>query len=145
MNTYTRDRRSPIPKNENVSKIMSANKAQGTKPELMLRKALWSSGFRGYRLHKKNIPGRPDIVFGPKKVALFVNGCFWHRCPHCKLPLPKNNQKFWSEKFSKNKERDMRIIADLKELGWDTIIIWECELKTDVNEVINKIKLRIGK
>jgi DNA mismatch endonuclease (patch repair protein) len=77
---YVRDKRSPVPKNEAVSRVMSANRAKNTKPELLLRKALWQAGARGYRLHYKRVPGRPDISFVSKKVAIFVNGCYWRRC-----------------------------------------------------------------
>ena len=94
---YIRDKRSPLPKSEAVSRVMSANRAKNTKPEIILRKALWSADLRGYRLHPKNIPGRPDIAFTSKKLAIFVMGCFWHRCPKCGYPLPKNNQQFWKE------------------------------------------------
>ena len=81
---------------------MSANRAKDTKPELLLRQALWQSGHRGYRLHHKKIPGRPDITFVGKKVAIFVHGCFWHRCPKCAYTLPKNNTAFWQAKFDRN-------------------------------------------
>ncbi len=96
---YCRDSRSPIPKSEQTSKTMSAIKAKNTKPELLLRKALWHSGVKGYRLHWKKVPGRPDIAFPGKKIAIFVNGCFWHRCPICNPSLPKTNISFWTDKF----------------------------------------------
>lgn len=100
---YIRDKRSPKPKNAAVSKVMSANKAKNTKPEMLFRKALWAEGIRGYRCNYKNAPGRPDIAFPKKKIAIFVNGCFWHGCPYCKMPLPKNNTEFWSG-FLKDQE-----------------------------------------
>ncbi|HVT83697.1 MAG TPA: very short patch repair endonuclease [Chitinophagaceae bacterium] len=128
-----RDKRSPVPKNENVSRVMSANKAKDTKPEIILRKALWKAGLRGYRVNYKKLPGRPDIAFVSKKVAIFVHGCFWHRCPYCNYPLPKNNTRFWKEKFKKNVERDERKIKELQKLGWQVIVIWECELKGKIN------------
>lgn len=80
---YSRDKRSPVPKNDTVSRVMSANRAKNSKPEVRLRKALWHAGLKGYRLHHKRIPGRPDISFVGKKLAIFVHGCFWHRCPKC--------------------------------------------------------------
>ena len=83
---YIRDKRSPKPLSESTSKVMSANKAKNTKPEIALRKALWSEGYKGYRLNWKNVPGRPDIAYPGKKIAIFVNGCYWHRCPKCDLP-----------------------------------------------------------
>jgi DNA mismatch endonuclease (patch repair protein) len=137
---YVRDKRSPIPKNQNISKVMSANKAKNTKPELVLRKALWQNGFRGYRLNYKKAPGRPDIVFVSKKVAIFVNGCFWHSCPYCKYTLPKNNSKFWGNKFKKNTERDKKKIKELRKLGWRVAVIWECQLKNKLNSQVNKVQ-----
>lgn len=137
---YIRDKRSPKPKNDNISKVMSANKAKNTKPELLLRKALRENGFKGYRLNYNKIPGRPDIVFLKKKIAIFVNGCFWHRCPHCKLKLPKNNSTFWKDKFVKNVFRDKIKIMQLKEIGWEVKVVWECEiLQEDLNDLTKQI------
>lgn len=136
---YIRDKRSPAPKNENVSKVMSRNKAKGTKPEVLLRKALWSNNLKGYRLNYKKIPGRPDIAYVYKKIAIFVNGCYWHRCPRCNYPLPKHNTEFWKNKFERNKERDIRKNKELNAIGWQTITIWECEIKNNINTIITKI------
>ncbi len=139
-NEYSRDKRSPVPANETVSKYMRSNKAKDTRPEVMLRKALWNAGLRGYRLHWKKAPGRPDIAFPGRKLAIFMNGCFWHRCPHCKLGMPKNNAEFWEAKFARNVERDREKLQALKEAGWKTLVIWECELKKDLNQEITRIK-----
>ena len=128
---YSRDKRSPIPKSDAVSKVMSANKRRDTGPEKALKSALREKGLVGYRLNYKKVPGRPDICFVSKKMAIFVNGCFWHRCPHCNYPDPKHNQKFWIEKFSKNVARDKKKIEQLEELGWRTYVVWECEIKKD--------------
>lgn len=125
---YIRDGRAPIPKSETTSRIMSKIRAKNTKPEILLRKALWKEGCRGYRLHWKKAPGRPDICFPGKKVAIFVHGCFWHRCPHCKPSMPKTHKKFWQEKFQNNKERDKKKIKALKKQGWEVLTIWECQL-----------------
>jgi DNA mismatch endonuclease (patch repair protein) len=89
----------PPPTSPNVTKSMKANVAKNTGPELALRKALWAMRIRGYRLHYKKIPGRPDISFVSKKMAIFVNGCYWHRRPICDLQLPKTNADFWRRKF----------------------------------------------
>lgn len=118
MGEYKRDGRAPIPKKEVTSKVMSANKDRNTKPELKLRKALWEADLKGYRLHWKKAPGRPDICWPGKKVAVFVNGCYWHRCPHCNLPLPKSNTQWWKEKFNKNVSRDQLKICELEGEGW---------------------------
>lgn len=140
MKEYIRDKRSPVPKNENVSKVMSANKAKNTKPEVLLRQALWQDGLRGYRLHFKSVPGRPDIAFVKHKLAIFVNGCFWHRCPHCHNSVPKTNSAFWQEKFRKNVERDQKKVSQLEDLGWTVLTIWECELKEDIHKAVEKIR-----
>jgi DNA mismatch endonuclease, patch repair protein len=113
----------------NVSKVMKANKAKGTKPELYLRRFLWESGFRGYRLNPRRVVGRPDICFIGKKLAIFVNGCFWHRCPICLPSLPKTNTEFWKRKFELNVARDITKTKMLEALGWRVLVIWECELK----------------
>lgn len=136
---YVRDYRSPMPLNENTSKSMSSNKGRNTKPELVLRKALREEHMAGYRVQWK-IPGKPDIAYPGKHIAIFVNGCFWHRCPHCALPLPKNNVDFWRKKFEDNVERDRRNVALLKSEGWAVFTVWECEIKTDLPAVIRKIR-----
>ncbi|MBS1917918.1 MAG: very short patch repair endonuclease [Bacteroidetes bacterium] len=143
--SYIRDSRSPKPKSENVSRIMSANKSKNTKPEILFRKTLWKIGKRGYRLNYKKISGRPDIVFVSKKIAIFIHGCFWHRCPICNLPLPINNRKFWQNKFEKNQKRDFNKVQDLKMSGWKVFSFWECELKKDVDKLAKKIDKEIAK
>ena len=136
---YSRDHRSPTPLNETVSKYMRSNKAKNTKPELLFRKALWNSGLRGYRLHWQKAPGRPDIAFPGRKIAVFVNGCYWHRCPKCNLSLPKNNRDFWQQKFERNMERDKEKTAALEQEDWKVLVIWECELKNDLESQIKKV------
>ena len=113
---------------------MSRVKSADTRPEILVRKYLHSKGFR-YSLHKKSLPGCPDIVLKRYHTVIFVNGCFWHVHPGCKYSvIPATNRTFWIEKFEKNKERDARNISLLEELGWHVIIVWECELKKDVRE-----------
>ena len=138
---YIRDGRAPIPESETTSKIMSSIRAKNTKPELMLRKALFHSGLSGYRLHWKKVPGRPDISYPGKKIAIFVNGCFWHRCPHCNPSFPKTHVEFWQEKFDKNVERDKRKINDLKKLGWKVLVFWECKIKEDLEGCVSIVRL----
>lgn len=145
MKPYSRDKRSPVPANETVSKYMRSNKATNTKPEVKLRKSLWESGIRGYRLHWKKAPGRPDIAFPGRKLAVFVNGCYWHRCPYCKLGMPKNNAEFWKAKFERNVERDQEKLAALNTAGWKSLVIWECELKKDLATQVAKVKALIEK
>jgi len=135
---YIRDKRSPVPSNDHVSKVMSSNKAKDTLPEIVLRRSLRENGAGGYRLRWK-VPGRPDIAYPGKKVAIFVNGCFWHRCPYCDLPLPRSNTEFWSDKFEKNKERDQRKRELLEAEGWKVIVIWECEIQKNIRIVTDTI------
>lgn len=137
---YIRDGRAPMPESKITSRVMSANRGKDTKPELKLRHALWEGGLRGYRLHWNNAPGRPDIAYPSKKVAIFVHGCFWHRCPKCNLPLPKSHSDFWNDKFKRNIERDKGKLNDLERDGWTPIVVWECEIKNDLSEVIDNIK-----
>lgn len=131
---------SPKATSKHVSKVMKANKAHNTKPEIRLRQALWAAGIRGYRLNWKKVPGRPDIAFPGKKIAIFVNGCYWHRCPICDLPLPKSNVEFWKNKFTRNVERDRLKTQRLEELGWTVFTIWECQIKKDLDAQVAKLK-----
>ena len=132
-----------MPLNANVSRVMSSNKAKNTKPELRLRKALYADGVRGYRLNWKKVPGKPDIAFPGRKISIFINGCYWHRCPHCELPLPKTNTEFWKEKFDKNIRRDKKKEKELLDLGWTVLVFWECKIKTNIKDCINKIKVNL--
>ncbi|MBC2840101.1 very short patch repair endonuclease [Robiginitalea sp. SC105] len=136
---YIRDGRAPVPEDEMVSRRMSAIKAKDTKPELLLRKALWNNGTRGYRIQWGKAPGKPDIAFPCKKIAIFVNGCYWHRCPKCRLDLPRKNTSFWKEKFEKNVTRDKRKIKELEDLGWRTLTIWECEIMNQLDRCLNRV------
>jgi DNA mismatch endonuclease, patch repair protein len=111
------------------SEIMSKVRSKNTKPEIVVRKLLHHLGFR-FRLHKKELPGKPDIVLPKYKTVVFVNGCFWHQHEGCKKSkLPKSNRVFWVDKLSNNIKRDKKNICALEDLGWQVIIVWECELK----------------
>jgi len=122
-----------------TTKVMRANKAAGTTLELSVRSALWKAGIRGYRLNWGKAPGRPDICFPGKRIAIFINGCFWHRCPICAYPLPKTNAKFWKMKFELNVERDQKKLDALQASGWSTITLWECDIKRNLPSVISRI------
>lgn len=123
-----------------VRKSMQGNKRRDTKPELLVRQRLRAAGLTGYRLDWAKAPGRPDIAFPGRKVAIFVNGCYWHRCPHCSPSVPRKNVEFWEAKFRRNVERDTRALAELEELGWLAITIWECELKRDrIDETMDHV------
>lgn len=114
-----------------MSKVHSKN----TKPELKIRSLLHKLGFR-FRLHRKELPGCPDITLPKFKTVIFVHGCFWHQHPGCKkATIPKNNHNFWLAKLNENIQRDKKHISQLKELGWKVIIVWECDIKKDLGEV----------
>ncbi len=108
---------------------MQANKSKNTKPELIVRSALRDAGYPGYRLHWKKAAGRPDICYPGRRLAIFVNGCYWHHCPWCSLPTPRTNRQFWEEKFARNRSRDERNKAELLDSGWTVLVAWECRLK----------------
>ena len=111
------------------SEIMGRVRSRDTHPEMVVRKLVYSLGYR-YRLHLTNLPGKPDIVFGSRKKVLFVNGCFWHRHKGCALArLPKSRQDFWATKLESNRLRDIRNERELRAAGWSVMTIWECELR----------------
>lgn len=118
------------------SKVMSRIKSKDTSPELILRKALWKRGCR-YRIHY-GLPGTPDIVFIGKKVAVFIDGCFWHKCPKCYVE-PKSNKNYWLSKIKKNVGKDKKNNKTLEEMGWKVIRLWEHEVKKDLNKSVEKI------
>jgi DNA mismatch endonuclease (patch repair protein) len=140
MAKYLRDGRSPIPESEKTSRAMSANKGRDTRPEIELRRALRELGLPGYRLHWKNAPGRPDISYPGHKIAIFVHGDFWHRCPVCNLPLPVSHRDFWVEKLERNVKRDEKKITELEKQGWKVIVCWEHEIKENATRCAQKIK-----
>jgi len=115
---------------EKRSQIMSHVSGKNTKPELVLRSLLHKMGYR-FRLHRKDLPGKPDITLPKYKKVIFVHGCFWHGhtdCPRSKRPT--TNKKFWRKKLDKNRERDKASIDNLKELGWDVLVVWTCEVNS---------------
>jgi DNA mismatch endonuclease (patch repair protein) len=112
---------------------MRANRADATGPEVLLRQALRRNRLRGYRVNQRGVVGRPDVVFVGAKLAVFVHGCFWHRCPHCNLSVPKTNAAFWRRKFELNAERDARKRRDLELAGWGVIEFWEHEVRSQPN------------
>ena len=142
---YCRDGRAPIPKDEKISRVMSANKGENTTPEITMRKALRELGLVGYRLHWKKVSGKPDIAYPSKKIAIFVNGCFWHRCPYCKNPYPKTNRPFWKKKFNNNIKRDKLKTRLLRKNGWKVFTFWECQIKKNAEKCAIKIKNQISK
>ena len=127
---------------EKRSEMMSGIKGKNTKPEIIVRKALFKRGFR-YRLHYKGLPGKPDLVFPKHKAVIFVNGCFWHGHGCHLFKWPKSNSEFWKEKINQTIERDKRKHKKLKDSGWRIYTIWECSLKgkspDDINKEIDKL------
>ncbi len=108
---------------------MAAIRNKDTKPEVAIRKLLFSLGYR-FRLHRKDLPGHPDIVLPKHKIAIFVNGCFWHRHEGCRYAAtPATRKEWWQAKFDGNVARDQRNYGLLREMGWQVIVIWECEAR----------------
>ena len=111
----------------NMSRIRSKN----TKPEILVRSKLHRSGYR-FRLHVKDLPGKPDIVLPKYKSVIFVNGCFWHRHRGCKYAYkPKSKVKFWNRKFTQNIKRQEEVTKQLRKLKWNVLVIWECEVNNE--------------
>lgn len=119
---------------------MSQIRSKNTKPELIVRKYLFANGFR-YKLHNKDLPGKPDIVLPKYRAVIFVHGCFWHGHEGCKYyVIPKTRTSWWVDKIEKTRKRDKDSIVKLEENGWKVFVIWECEIKSDQQKLnINKI------
>ena len=112
---------------ERRSWLMSRVRGENTKPEMVVRSMAHRLGFR-FRLHRRELPGRPDLVFPGRKKVIFVHGCFWHRHPGCsKATMPKSNVAMWKEKFARNVARDAEQAAALKRAGWRVLVVWQCE------------------
>jgi DNA mismatch endonuclease (patch repair protein) len=121
------DTLSPSERSERMSRVRSAH----TKPELAVRKLVHSMGFR-YRLHRKDLPGKPDLAFTSRRKVIFIHGCYWHQHPDpaCRLArLPKSRLEFWLPKFEANRKRDADVLKQLHQAGWKTLVIWECQIR----------------
>lgn len=124
------------------SSIMRSVRSKNTSPEIRVRKAVHHAGFR-YRLHAKELPGKPDLVFPRYKIVLFVNGCFWHWHGCSRTRLPKSNTRYWQEKLERNVKRDRENYARLQRAGWTIMIIWECCVDEGIKNLIDYLeKLR---
>ena len=141
---------------EQRHKCMSHIHSKGTKPEMKVRRWLWSHGYR-YRLNVKSVPGKPDIVLRPYRTAIFVNGCFWHghnvRIENSTLrienseccKIPNTNREFWVDKIARNQARDQRDYALLQENGWQVIVVWECQLKPDrIEQTMREVEVLLN-
>jgi len=125
-------------------RVMRSIRSTNTKPELIVRKILWELGGR-YRLHSGDLPGRPDIVMRSRRLVILVHGCLWHLHEGCRLArVPKSRPEYWPTKLQRNKDRDQRNLAELRQLGWVPVVIWECEtrniagLRDKVMEVLER-------
>jgi DNA mismatch endonuclease (patch repair protein) len=110
--------------------LMSRVRGKNTAPEMLLRSALHRAGYR-YSLHRKDLPGKPDIVFSSRRKVVFIHGCYWHGHENCNQGgLAKSNQAFWTDKLAKNRARDRRVTKDLKAAGWQVCVVWTCSLRS---------------
>ena len=120
------------------SRIMAQVKSKGMKPEMKVRRLLHGLGYR-YRLHRADLPGRPDLVFPSRRKVVFVNGCFWHRHSGCaKVRIPATNRDYWVAKLERNYNRDKRNLALLEGSGWGVMTVWECQLR-DLGDVTDRL------
>lgn len=119
------------------SEIMASVRSKNTAPEMVVRRLVFALGFR-YRLHGKNLPGRPDLVFHSRRKVIFVHGCFWHGHDCARGQRPSSNREFWERKLSRNQERDELTSGRLLDAGWNVLTIWECETRN-----INELKQRL--
>ena len=119
------------------SRMMAGIRGKNTKPELLVRRALFAAGFR-YRLHRRSLPGSPDIVLPSRRAVIFVHGCFWHQHEQCKFAkIPASRSEFWIEKLAKNIERDRKDIGRLQKDGWRVLTVWECATRD--SQILNSL------
>jgi len=124
---------------EKRSDVMSKIRSKNTKPEKLLRSLLHKQGLR-FRIHKKDLPGKPDIVFSKRKIAIFVHGCFWHYHKDCNEGrIPSSNSKFWKEKLERNVAKDEKITSILTSMGWKVLTVWECEIEKNPEVIEQRI------
>lgn len=125
------------------SALMARVRSKDTSPELLVRSMLHGMGFR-FRLHRKDLPGSPDIVLPGRRKVVWVHGCFWHRHPGCKYAsIPKSNHRFWDDKFKNNVRRDRSHQSRVEELGWEPLVVWQCELQ-DPEKLARKLARFLG-
>ena len=134
--------KAPTASSEHVKSSMKGNKGKNTKPELLLRSELHKAGLR-FRIHY-NLIGKPDIVFPSKRVAVFVDGCYWHGCPKC-YKEPKTNTEYWKNKIARNQQRAKTVRRQLNRNGWRVMRVWEHELKNNLDKIIKNILKRLSK
>ena len=133
------DKLSPERRSANMARIRSQN----TSPEVSLRKVIHGLGYR-FRLHRNDLPGKPDLVFPSRKKVIFVHGCFWHQHTECREGrVPGSRPEYWGPKLRRNQERDALAQTSLKKQGWRYLVVWECELK-DITAVLKRVKRFLG-
>lgn len=133
------DTLSPLERSQRMARV----KSKGTKPEMLVRRLVFSMGYR-YRLHGSRLPGHPDMVFKGRRKVVFVHGCFWHRHERCSLArLPKSRLDFWLPKLEGNRQRDAQKLEQLCQQGWKSLVIWECELK-DLGSLEKRLRAFLG-
>ena len=147
MTVYKRDQRSTnlmtdILTRKMRSALMSRIRGVDTKPELFVRRALHAKGYR-FRTHFQELPGRPDLVFTKRQAVIFVHGCFWHGHAHCRrAKLPSTNRNFWATKIQKNKFRDSLVRGKLTRLGWESLVLWQCQASKSQNRCALQKKIK---
>ncbi|MDG6920634.1 MAG: very short patch repair endonuclease [Nitrososphaerota archaeon] len=135
---------SPPASNLATHNVMVSNRGHNTGLELKLRRALRAAGIRGFRVNYLVGGTRVDLAFPSSKVAVLVNGCFWHRCSICKLPLPKSHRSFWTRKFRLTRLRDARVRSSIRESGWRLVEIWEHQARDDLGGCVRLVRLETG-
>lgn len=124
------------------SRNMAAIRRRDTRIEKHLRSGLWRAGLRGYRVDAAKVPGRPDVAFGRQKVAVFVDGCFWHQCPEC-YREPKSNTDYWRAKLERNVARDRAVDECLQKAGWVVLRVWEHEVERDLDACVERVSCAV--
>lgn len=128
-----------------VRRSMEANVQKGTAPELALLQALRDAGLGGFAEHDRALPGKPDASYPTQRVAVFMHGCFWHRCPSCSPPAPGGaNAEYWSKKFRRNVERDAEHEEALAAMGWEPVVLWECMVKAALADCVDIVRLTLA-
>lgn len=133
------DKITPARRSENMRRI----KSKGMKPEMLVRRMVHRLGYR-YRLHRRDLPGKPDLVFGPRRAVVFVHGCFWHQHDCRAGRVPSSNREYWEPKLARNVERDKERRLELEALGWRVLEVWECEIK-DKATLADRLVTFLGK
>jgi DNA mismatch endonuclease (patch repair protein) len=131
---------------ETRSQIMAAIRSEDTKPEMALRRSLFRLGYR-YRLHQRGLPGKPDMVFSKYGVVVFVNGCFWHHHECLDVKMPETQRAWWRKKLDGNRKRDVAVLKALHEMGWRTVVVWECSIRRtkDLDAAMRKVAGQVSR